>query len=568
MRKPLSGSLQAALLFLVASVCWPQGSTANLGDQTQTANAKDQFCTVAGTVLRAASGEPLKRARIALVNQVEKHPHPLVAITDASGHFSIEKVPPGRYSMEVERVGYVSQGYDQDRPDKPGATLTLEPGTKMTDLLFRLQSAGVIAGHVHDEDGEAAQNVNVEVLRRTYSSGKIEVEAVENATTNDLGEYRVFGLAPGRYYVRATMTSNESRFDGEQISESSQQQAATGYAPTYYPGTTDLSRAIALELKAGEAIPGIDLPLSLNRTYSVRGHVANAIAGGSTRHIGVSLVPRDESAASDGDFRQNGADPKTGEFEIAGVPRGSYTLVAFWQNEGKFQTTSLDVEVQDANVEDVSIVIGSGIDIPGRITFEGKAATDEQLTVWLTGRDRMFFGSRQASVKPDGSFVLSGVGDGDYSIHVGSSCSTCYLKSATAGGVDIPQQGLRISSGGAPSSIEIVYSSNTGSVAGVVTRNDDLPAAGALVVLVPDPPVRKDFDRYQKVTTDQYGAFTMRGIPPGNYTAFAWEKIEEGAYEDPEFLRAFEKTGEPVEVEENGKTTLQLKLIPATSDQP
>lgn len=90
---------------------------------------------------------------------------------------------------------------------------------------------------------------------------------------------------------------------------------------------------------------------------------------------------------------------------------------------------------------------------------------------------------------------------------------------------------------------------------------------GALVVLVPDATFRKNSERYQKATTDQYGAFTIRGVAPGNYSAFAWEKIEEGAYEDPEFLKPVEKMGESVEVEENGKNTIQLKLIPATSDQ-
>jgi hypothetical protein len=571
MRKLLLQLLQAVPLLFVASVCWPQESPTNPAAQSPTVSAKDQLCTVAGTVLRAASGEPLKRARVTLVNQVEKHPHPFVAITDASGHFSIEKVPPGRYNMEVERVAYVSQSYGQDRPDKPGATLTLEPGTKMTDLLFRLQSAGVIAGHVRDEDGEAAQNVNVEVLRRTYSSGRIEVGAVGNATTNDLGEYRVFGLAPGRYYVRATMQFGSAFFsadENELISETSRQQAATSYAPTFYPGTPDLNRAIALELKGGEEIPEIDLSLSLYRTYRVHGHIANAIMGASYGNLGVNLLPRDESTPSAGDFRPSGADPKTGEFEITGVPPGSYTLVAFWQDEGKFRTASQDVDVQDSNVDDVSIVFRPGIDIPGHVAFEGRAETDGYLTVALAGRDQMFLGFREARVKPDGSFLLSSVSDGDYSVRVGSSCTTCYLKSAAAGGVDVLEQGLRISSGAAPPSLEIVYSNNTGSINGDVTREDGLPAAGALVVLVPDATFRKDSERYQTATTDQYGAFTMRGIPPGNYTAFAWEKIEEGAYEDPEFLKAFEKTGEPVEVGENGQKTLQLKLIPATSDQP
>ncbi len=137
----------------------------------------------------------------------------------------------------------------------------------------------------------------------------------------------------------------------------------------------------------------------------------------------------------------------------------------------------------------------------------------------------------------------------------------CYLKSATANGVDLLDQGIRITSGTGPSAISIVYSSNTGTVNGTVTAKDDLSAPGALVILVPSGDSHPKQAGYQTSTTDQYGRFEIRGVPPGSYKAFAWEKAEQGSYDDPEVLRLHENLAESVDVAGNDRKTVQLKMI-------
>jgi hypothetical protein len=121
--------------------------------------------------------------------------------------------------------------------------------------------------------------------------------------------------------------------------------------------------------------------------------------------------------------------------------------------------------------------------------------------------------------------------------------------------------------GASPGTIDIVYSILTGTVSGAVTCDEGLPAAGAFVVLVPDPPYRGTFGRYRTGSTDQYGAFVIDGVPPGNYKAFAWDKMDGSEYEDPEFLKAFEDKGESADIEASSKTTTQLKLLSSTSNQ-
>jgi len=84
-----------------------------------------------------------------------------------------------------------------------------------------------------------------------------------------------------------------------------------------------------------------------------------------------------------------------------------------------------------------------------------------------------------------------------------------------------------------------------------------------MVVLVPDEPRRAQTRLYKDATTDQYGRFTIVGIAPGGYKLFAWEDVEDGAYEDPDYLKAFEDLGEPRTIRERSRESAQLKLIPA-----
>lgn len=548
-------------LSIVALPCLAQQPAASADPSDQAS----QFCTIAGTIVSANTKEPLKKAQIVISKEEgSSDDHPQSASSDASGHFSIDHIAAGRYDLRVSRTGYLATQYGQDQPDKPGAVLTLVAGQKMTDLLFRLQRTAVIAGRITDEDGEPVREATVEA--RTTVRGKSITEQIGVATTNDLGEYRVFDLPPGSYLILASI--------GRAMTETNEGLPPLGanYPPTYFPSATEIARASAIEVKSGDEVTGIDIAVSprpSNQTYKIHGHVANSISGHPDASIAVMILPRGQSSEEVMYMRDgNNARPdeKTGEFEIKGVSPGEYTVLALWFDGGKMRTGSQSVDVIGSDVSDVSIVLARGIDISGRVTLEGqsaRSASDTVVVLMPSERETRFSPPADARVQPDGSFVLNEVGDGSYSIGVVSKCVDCYVKSAKANGVDLLEQGVQIGSGNAPSSIGIVYSSNTATVNGSVTNKDDLPAAGALVVLVPDLAAHPKRDPYQTATTDQYGRFEIRGVPPGHYKAFAWEKMSGDSYRDPDFLKPFQVDAESVDVSENDHTSVQLKLIPA-----
>jgi hypothetical protein len=168
-------------------------------------------------------------------------------------------------------------------------------------------------------------------------------------------------------------------------------------------------------------------------------------------------------------------------------------------------------------------------------------------------------------VKADGSFTLADVQSARYSLSFccGSVDSgNYYLKSARLGDEEVLESGLDLTHG-VSGTLEVVLSSNGGQVEGVVLNANEQPEAAATVVLVPDEPRRSQTRLYKDATTDQYGRFTITAIAPGGYKLFAWEDVEDGAYEDPDYLKAFEALGEPRTIRERSRESAQLKLIPA-----
>src|SRR5437667_11449881 len=241
---------------------------------------KAEECSVSGMVVRLAGGEPLKGASVQLQN-LENRPQTSSTVTDAGGRFEMKGIDPGRYRLSVSRNGFVRQDYGQRKPEDPGTVLSLRAGQNLKDLLFRLIPSAVIAGRVTNEDGEPLPWVQVSALREVYSRGKKSLSSETTVPTNDLGEYRLFDLRPGRYFVRADYKPNEHVIgpgESERIAGLEQQ----GYVPMYYPGTSDPALASALTGKAGDEIPGLEILISPVPAFTVRGRIYNLVSRRST----------------------------------------------------------------------------------------------------------------------------------------------------------------------------------------------------------------------------------------------------------------------------------------------
>jgi hypothetical protein len=520
--------------------------------------------TIEGTVVRAATNEPLRRARVSLRKAEGRGELQVAATTDAAGHFVLRGVEPGRYRLVVERIGFVRQEFGQRNPSRPGSILTLSEGQTLRDLTFRMIPWATISGRVFDEDGEPLPWVRVQVLRSVYTRGRREFVPTEGFNTNDLGEYRIFGLAPGRYILSATVSGFMRGSPAARRDENSPDEA---YAPTYYPGTTDPDGAELVELRAGEELRQFDFRFIPVRAVRVRGRVVNT-TDVPPGHIQVGLVPRGSGRRGFRGENSTMAEGAEGSFELRGVVPGTYDLVAFMFVVGKNYSTPTPVDVGPAGVEGFSLTIGPGVDLNGVLHVEGSLDLgDREVYVGLSPRDElgMMFGGN-GKVQPDGSFVIANAPEGTHDVIVswgGQGIENSYVKAARLGGQDVLESGLTVYRGKVAGRHEVVISSAGARVEGVVLNADNLPVSGATVVAVPDPRRRERSLWYRTATTDQFGRFAMKGLAPGDYKLFAWEEIEQGAYQDPDFIRPLEKKGFEIRLGEGESKTAELKVIPA-----
>lgn len=116
---------------------------------------------------------------------------------------------------------------------------------------------------------------------------------------------------------------------------------------------------------------------------------------------------------------------------------------------------------------------------------------------------------------------------------------------------------------GAPEDLTIKISPYGGAIEGSVQNAKDEPAAGVLVTLIPDASHPSVLWLFKTADTDQNGHFTIHGVRPGEYRIYAWEMVESGAYQDPDFLKPYESAGETVSIKERSHETVQVKLMPA-----
>jgi hypothetical protein len=530
----------------------------------QDAGLTQEKCSIEGTVVDAVSGQPLRGAEVALRGFTAGAAHPMAqgmsANTDTAGKFVFEGLTAGRFRLLASHDGYLDD--NRGMPGLRGKLLTVVPGQHVNDVVIRLVPNGSIAGHITNEAGKPLRGVSVQAMKSSYPRGRRELRDVAHAATDQAGEYRLPGLAPGKYYIRAKPPhSLKAKLGSDKA-----------YVPLYYPAVSDQARSVALVLRAGEELAGIDMNFVPVHTVHIRGRVVDALTALPSKEAEVTLL------SDQGETTFSSQNLSAGTFDFQAVPPGSYVLVAQKPSsprEPKTMWGRTAIEVGDADLDHADVVVSPGVDVSGRIRVDGKTATDVSTDISnMTGLLDLQEGSSlasltpdidTASVKADGSFLFQEVPEGSYGIEFHPVPAGFYLKSS--GLADVLETGITVSRGHSPATLELVLSPGAGRIDGTV-EIDEQTVPGASVVLVPDGKRRAQPNYYRQAMTDQLGRFAMRNIAPGDYMLFAWEQIERGAYMDPDFLGQYEDRGKAVHVEEDGHLSVQLDVIPAGETVP
>lgn len=535
-----------ALLAFLPTVGWQRPTSASSNSIGK--------CSISGTVTDAGNGQPLGGAKV----DIEGPGVGLMGgVTDEGGRFEINNIPPGHYEMWASHPGYISMRYGQRTFDNPSRTLTLAAGQDITDISFHLFREAVITGHVYDENGVPIQGAGVQAQRYGYVKGKRQLQTVDNAQTDDRGEFRLYDLTPGKYYISASY--------GNQAPAKN-----TSYSPTYYPGVVDPSTASPITLRPGDEFPGVDFSLQTVTAFHVRGRVTGIPSGHPVPHIYVSLVSNEKVMPwwLSG-FGANVSDAQ-GDFDIPNVRPGSYNLSAGLNDQGKQYQAQQAIQISDSDVKGVVLALVPTATIHGRVHAGGSVdLSNLNIDVVPPGGLRPIRDPNP--VNSDGTFVIKDVSDGSYAIQLSGLPPNAYLKRATLDGHDVLESRFTVANGQAPGSmLDLVISSNGGRISGVVML-DGKPFSDARVTLAPADDSKLSeapWLWFKDAATDQKGNFLIQGIRPGKYRVFAWQDIQPGQDRDPDFLKRFQDRGYEVQVSENSVQALRLNAIPASETQP
>jgi protocatechuate 3,4-dioxygenase beta subunit len=364
--------------------------------------------------------------------------------------------------------------------------------------------------------------------------------------------------------------------------------------PVYYPGTTDVVAAAPIELRSGGVIGGINFTVVEARPARIRGQV---ISGGRpAAGAQVSIFQRGNVSGTL--TVRNVPVSDTGMFEFRNLAPGGYELIATINAAGPgamivgtplgnaagltaanvgvgrggrvpgapVMAARAQVDVVNADVEGVTLLLENGFNVNGKVTLEGRAAGDAATSgvrIQLQS-DPMVppLAVPGVSTEADGTFSITGVPSGNYRLSVGALPRNTYVKAALIGGIDVLNTGGLRLEGEPRGGLDILLGNSPGSVEAAVVDSRKMPISGVTVALVPDSARRKRYDLFRQATTDASGRVRIENVVPGDYKVLAWEVVESNAWTDPDFLSNYENNGVLVRVGEGGRAAVDVQAIP------
>ena len=575
-----------------------QGRAGGAGQQARDrAPIPQGTASIAGRILTADTGRPLKRARV-FVTGTGRGGHS--DVTDDQGRYQVTNLPADTYTITASKAGFVDAIYGQRRPQQPGTPVDVADNQAIANIDVRLVRGGVITGRVLDEDGEALARALVTVQRYQYVRGERQLTPAGGDQTDDRGQYRVFGLPPGEYYVSAATTGL-----GEMLGRGLQQLAAglaggrgrgmgpefgpfgggndsetSGYAPTYYPGVVNAPEAGKVTVAAGQEVAGLDFQIQLVPFARVSGVVA-----GSDEAVSVFLAPQDSSGALG---RLGGqiltGRTQAGSFTITNVPPGRYLAIARSGGRSNSPKTGMQpIVVNGQNVDGVTIGLQSPVSLSGTIAVDSSGTPPTDYSGFRVdvaevdplpiggGRGGPFGGGR---ADKSGTFRVDDLLPGRHYIRVGGqaagqmliagqvpSQAQWTLKSISVGGQDVTDVPIDIKPGQNVENVSVVMTDQFTELSGAV-RDSTGAGVSALTVIAFSSDRqywRPQSRRIQTARTDSTGAYKIRGLPPGDYLIIAADDVEQGEWFDPAYLEQVQPGAKALSLSEGQKTTLDLK---------
>ena len=541
----------------VATITTVQPGTAlqQPGQPGQPANNNAQpapgTATLRGHVFAGDSGQPLRKAQVRATAPDIRETR--LATTDAEGRYELKEVRAGRYTISASKGSYVGLSYGQQRPTDAGKPLEILDNQAVERVDFTLPRGSVITGRIVDEYGEPMSEVQIAPQRYQFSQGQRRlVPTGRSASTDDMGEFRLFGIPPGQYYLSATWRNQNYPMNNED---------KTAYAPMYFPGTDNPAQAQRITLAAGQELNDLVMALKPMRATRVTG---SAMTSDGRPMTGMMMITQSTGFGFNSSASQIRPD---GTFTVNGLAPGEYTLRA--QPNGPrdpdAEAATLKITATGDDIVDVHLVGTKPSIASGRVVVDPSAAAalppGLMVMAQPTEPGAMPMGINPGKMNDDGSFELR-VSPGRMRIGLMNQPAGWTIRSVLLNGIDVTDSGVEFKPNENVSGIEVELTNKLTTITGLVTnaRGETVKEFSA-IAFSQDRERWKGFGRYQGAgRPDQDGRFKISGLPPGDYYIVAVDKIDPGQWSDPDFLDAIRTKATAISIREGDIRTVDLKL--------
>ena len=509
--------------------------------------------TLRGRVYAADSGQPLRKAQVRIFAPDIRENR--MATTDTDGKFEFTEVRAGRYTINASKGSYVGLSYGQQRPTDLGKPLQILDNQTVERLDFSLPHGSIVTGRIVDEFGEPMSDVQIAAQRYQFAQGQRRlVPAGRGASTDDLGEFRLFGIPPGQYYLSATWRNQNAM--NPTVDD------RTAYAPMYFPGTDNPAQAQRITLAVGQELSDIVMALKPMRATRVTGTVVTSDGGPMA---GMVMVV--STAGGGFNFSSGGPVRPDGTFILNGLAPGEYTVRAQSGGMGgpDAETAMEKITATGADITDLRLVGAKPSTIGGRILVDPAAAAAMPSTVMVAPMPvdpgaMSFGGIGPGRMTDDGSFELK-ASPGRYRINFVNAPAGWTIRSVRLNGTDVTDSGIDCKPNENISGIEVELTNKPTTVSGLVTnaRGETVKDYSA-IAFAQDKEQWKGNTRYQGTgRPDQDGRFKIT-LPPGDYYVIALDKLEPGQQGDPDFLDTIRTKATVVTIREGDARTVDLKV--------
>jgi protocatechuate 3,4-dioxygenase beta subunit len=477
------------------------------------------------------------------------------ASTDEHGRYAFEDLPAGKYHIVVQKGSYVPSGYGQGDPFQAPRLLELRPGQRVQNVDVGLQRGGVIAGRITDEAGEPVPHIGVRVLRTYRMEGRrmlVPGAFPFSSRTDDRGDYRVFGLAPGEYYVSA------SGLDAGDVGMNVEGDVE-GAVRTYFPGTPDLDEAQRVAVGPGEQVLSVNFALDPSQPFSISGTVVDSTG----QPPAMAHVTAEHSTDLTG-MNLGGEAKPDGSFIIRNLSPGKY-LVAVRAGDDQGEFAELPVTLADGDVTGLTLVTSPGTILAGQLMFETEPrqpVTPQQFRFRARStKAGSLFEPGHLEVRPDWTFEVR-VHKGPVLIRADHLPEPWILKAVLHSGVDVADSGIDIARGERVDGVRILLSSRVATVSGrIKDPSGRTVTSGTVVVFPEDSSHWGPLSRYLHAgRPNQEGRYELGHLPPGRYLAVALARMDEEKNEEPEYLERLRGYATPFEIRDGEQRTLDLEL--------